>query len=159
MASDKTPSKQQDNNDTLLKIDHQLCFALYSTSRAITKQYTLLLDGLGVTYPQYLVLLILWENNGLSIQQIAKALELESATTTPLIQRMEKLELLVRERSEEDERRVKVSLTTKAKRLKKKALDIPHQLGCALGLDQPSAEGLLEEMQAIKHYIKTPKDK
>ncbi len=150
-------NQKNKDNENLLKIDHQLCFALYSTSRAITKQYATLLEGLGVTYPQYLVLLILWEEDGLSIQQIAQALELESATTTPLIQRMEKPALLVRKRSEEDERRVQVSLTTKGKRLKRKALSIPNQLGCALDDDHNRAVTLLHEMQSIKDYINSPK--
>ncbi len=141
-------------SDNQLKIDYQLCFALYSTSRAITKQYAVLLKELEVTYPQYLVLLILWENDGLSIQDIAKTLELEGATTTPLIQRMEKLELVSRQRSSEDERRVHVHLTQKAKQLQEKAKSVPTALGCALGVDEAAAQKIISQMNELKNNIK-----
>lgn len=137
----------------LLRINDQLCFALYSASRAITKQYAILLDNLGVTYPQYLALLVLWEADGLSIQTIATSLELDGATTTPLIQRLEKLGLVSRQRSTEDERKVQVFLTPKGRNLYKKAVAIPHDLGCAIGVDQKTATRLIKETSRIKDYI------
>ncbi len=142
------------SSDNQLKIDYQLCFSLYSTSRAITKQYAVLLKELEVTYPQYLVLLILWESDGLSIQDIAKKLELEGATTTPLIQRMEKLELVSRQRSSEDERRVHVHLTQKGKKLREKAKGVPSALGCALDIDEAAAQKIISQMNELKNNIK-----
>ena len=138
------------DKEGLLNLEDQLCFALYSTSRAITRQYVTLLEDLGVTYPQYLTLLVLWKRDGLLVQEIAAALELEPATTTPLIQRLEKLGLVTRKRSSEDERRVHVFLTAKGSKLYKKAVDIPHGLGCATGLDAKRAQKILAEMNRIK---------
>jgi len=141
------------DKDGLLKIEDQLCFALYSTSRAITKQYSILLKDLGVTYPQYLALMVLWKKDGILIQELAQALELDSATTTPLVKRLEKLELVVRERSTTDERRVHIYLTEKGQSHYKKALEIPHALGCATGLTEETATALIKEMKAIKKFM------
>lgn len=138
-----------------LRIEDQLCFALYSLSRAFTKQYSGLLKDMGITYPQYLALLVLWQGDGISIQQIASRMELEQPTTTPLIQRLEKLGFVSRVRSSVDERRVEVFLTTTGRKLFKRALDVPHQIGCATGLTQATAELLIKEVNAIKHYIES----
>ncbi len=142
------------DKEGLLRLEDQLCFALYSTSRAITRQYVSLLEDLGVTYPQYLTLLVLWKQDGLLVQEIAAALELEPATTTPLVQRLEKLGLVSRQRSSEDERRVHVFLTPKGRKLYKKALDIPHGLGCATGVDAKRAQKLLAELNKIKAFMR-----
>lgn len=141
------------DKEGLLKIEDQLCFALYSTSRAITKQYAVLLEKMGITYPQYLALMVLWERDGLLVQEIAANLELDGATTTPLIQRLEKLGLVSRQRSTDDERKVHVFLTTKGRNLFKKALDVPDGLGCATGVDIKTAEMLIKEMKTIKNFI------
>lgn len=156
MTMTQSSDSQQSTPCKTPNIDTQLCFALYSTSRAITKQYATLLKDLDVTYPQYLVLLVLWENDSLTVQEIACAMELEGATTTPLIQRMEKLGLLSRQRSKEDERKVNVVLTDKGKALKKEAQKIPEQLGCALGVDDDFAMELIGHMNAIKKHLKMP---
>jgi MarR family transcriptional regulator, organic hydroperoxide resistance regulator len=131
----------------------QLCFALYATSRAFTKTYASLLSDLGVTYPQYLVLLILWENDGLTIQQIANQLELEGATTTPLIKRMEKIGLVSRQRCSLDERRVLVHLTPRAESFRERASAIPEALGCAVGVSAETAGNLLNELNKIRSDI------
>lgn len=136
-----------------LCIEDQLCFALHSLSRAFTKQYSGLLKDMGVTYPQYLALLVLWQGDGISIQQIASRMELEQPTTTPLIQRLEKLGFVSRVRSTVDERRVEVFLTTSGRKLFKKALDVPNQIGCATGVTEATAKLLIKEVNAIKHYI------
>lgn len=141
------------DKEGLLKLEDQLCFALYSTSRAITKQYAILLKDLGVTYPQYLALIVLWEFDGLLVQELARALELDAATTTPLVQRLEKLDLVKRQRSAADERRVQVFLTEKGKQQYQKALSIPQALGCATGLTEATAKKLIAETQAIKDFI------
>lgn len=137
----------------LLRLEDQLCFALYSTSRAITKQYKILLEEIGVTYPQYLALIVLWQQDGILIQELASALELEPATTTPLVQRLEKLDLVTRQRSSEDERRVHIFLTEKGRQHYKKAVNIPHALGCATGLNVETATMLINEMKAIKAFM------
>ncbi len=141
------------DKDGLLRIEDQLCFALYSTSRAITKQYAILLDRMGITYPQYLAMMVLWKRDGLLVQEIAANLEVDQATATPLIQRLEKLGLVIRRRSTEDERKVQVFLTAKGRKLYKTALTIPDALGCAIGIDEKKAKQLIREMNAIKDFV------
>ncbi|MEM9629194.1 MAG: MarR family transcriptional regulator [Pseudomonadota bacterium] len=138
----------------LLRLEDQLCFALYSTSRAITKQYAVILDGMEITYPQYLALMVLWRRDGLLIQEIAASLEVDQATATPLVQRLEKLGLVDRRRSTEDERKVQVFLTKKGEDLYSDALSVPHALGCAIGVDDEKARELIAELNAIKDFIK-----
>src|SRR3712207_920674 len=94
-----------------LRLDNQLCFALYSASLAMTKLYKPLLDELGLTYPQYLAMLALWEQDGLSVSQLGERLRLDSGTLTPLLKRLEAMDLVARLRSVEDERRVHITLT------------------------------------------------
>lgn len=115
-------------DDQQLKLNNQICFPIYSVSRLITKAYKPFLEEMGLTYPQYLVLLILWENDKLSINQIGEKLVLNTNTLSPLIKRMEKMGLLLRKRSEKDERKVFVKLTKKGKGLKNNAILIPEKL-------------------------------
>ena len=98
-----------------LRLDNQLCFALYTASRAITSAYAPLLDALGITYPQYLVMLVLWETDGMRVSQIGERLALDSATLTPLLKRLEARGLVARKRSTADERVVEVFLTARGK--------------------------------------------
>ncbi|MDW3182782.1 MarR family transcriptional regulator [Roseobacter sp.] len=133
-----------------LKLQDQMCFALYATSRAITKKYGDLLKEMDVTYPQYLTLLVLWEKDGLSVNELAAAIEIEGATMTPLVQRMEKAGLLDRVRSDDDNRRMEVRLTEKGRSLRQKALDVPTALGCALGVDDDQARAVIEQMNTIR---------
>ncbi|MFK5857301.1 MAG: MarR family transcriptional regulator [Bacteroidota bacterium] len=111
-----------------LKLENQICFPLYSVSRLITKAYKPYLDKLGLTYPQYIVLLVLWENDRLTVNQISQKLLLNTNTLSPLLKRMEKLELLQRKRSDEDERSVIIQISNKGKKLKAQALPIPENL-------------------------------
>ena len=111
-----------------LKLEQQICFPVYSVSRLITKAYKPFLKEMGLTYPQYLVLLLLWEYETLSVNSIGEKLLLNTNTISPLIQRMEKAGLLERERSTQDERMVMVKLTSKGKELKEKASPIPEKL-------------------------------
>lgn len=115
-------------NTNQLKLENQICFPLYSVSRLITQQYKPLLDELGVTYPQYLVLLVLWDKEEIPVKDISKKLFLETNTLTPLLKRMEANGLIARNRSKTDERSVIVSLTEEGRLLKDKAKDIPTQL-------------------------------
>lgn len=142
------------DEENLLNIEDQLCFALYSTSRAITKQYALLLESLGITYSQYLAMMVLWKQDGILVQKIAKNLEIDQATATPLVQRLEKLNLVIRKRSVDDERKVQIFLTKKGKALYKKALSVPGNLGCAINVDSTKAKCIIEELNEIKLYMK-----
>lgn len=111
-----------------LKLENQLCFPLYTASRLVVQAYTPLLKTLNLTYPQYLVLLILWEKDGISVGQITGRLHLDTNTVTPLLKRMESDGWLFRERSKSDERKVEVRLTEKGREAEKKAVEIPNQL-------------------------------
>ncbi len=135
-----------DLND-LLKLENQLCFPLYAASRLVTKAYQPLLDELDITYPQYLVLLLLWEHKKLSVKDIGHKLYLQSNTLTPLLKRMELKELVNRVRSKKDERKVFIELTKKAGILKDKALCIPLRL----------TEGA-EDKFTMEQYIKLRND-
>ena len=115
-------------DDEQLKLNNQICFPIYSVSRLITKAYKPFLEEMGLTYPQYLVLLVLWENDNISMNKIGEKLLLNSNTLSPLVKRMEKLELLRRKRSEKDERSIFIQLTVKGKELKNKAVPIPEKL-------------------------------
>ena len=114
-----------------LLLGEQLCFALYSTMLGMNKVYRKLLRQLGVTYPQYLVLLILWERDALTVSEIGERLFLDSATLTPLLKRMEILGVLERVRAKGDERQVIVSLTQKGRELRQRAKAVPEGVSCA----------------------------
>jgi DNA-binding MarR family transcriptional regulator len=112
----------------LLRLDNQLCFSIYAASRAITRAYRPILEPYGLTYPQYLVLLILWEEDGPTVNEIGRRLYLDSGTLTPLLKRMEQAGFLERRRSPEDERKVQAWLGPKGKELRDVALTIPETL-------------------------------
>ena len=117
------------------KLDNQLCFRLYTASRLVTQAYHPLLSEHGLTYPQYLVLLVLWEKDAQPVNDIAKRLFLETNTVTPLLQRMEKEGVLTRKKGEKDGRQMIVSLTRKGKDLQKKLADVPFAVGRAVVCD------------------------
>ncbi len=121
-------------NNELLKLDNQLCFALYACSRSLTRLYRPLLNKLGITYPQYLVLMVLWENKQQSVKELGERLLLDSGTLTPLLKRMESSGLVERSRSKKDERKVFVKITKKGEALKEQAFTIPEQMFCQSGL-------------------------
>ncbi len=114
-----------------LTLDEQLCFALYSTSLAMTKAYKPLLDKLALTYPQYLTMLVLWESDDVTVKEIATRLNLDSATITPLLKRLEAQGYLERVRGVEDERLVYIRLTKAGTSLKRAARDVPAEIFCA----------------------------
>lgn len=133
------PYAKSHTPDTTLPLDAHVCFALYSTSLAMTKRYQPLLKPLGLTYPQYLVMLALWESEGLSVSALGERLFLDSGTLTPLLKRLEALGHIARQRSTKDERRVHVHLTACGRALKAQALSIP---GCLLEHTQCSPDAL-----------------
>ncbi len=115
-----------------LKLDNQLCFRFYTVSRLITQAYRPMLSRLGVTYPQYLVLMVLWEQDCQPVNDIAKRLYLETNTVTPLLKRMEEMGIVSRRRGEADTRQVIVSLTEKGKAMEPEASGIPFEMACAI---------------------------
>ncbi|GLB51612.1 organic hydroperoxide resistance transcriptional regulator [Neptunitalea chrysea] len=110
------------------KLENQICFSLYAASRLVTKCYKPLLKDFEITYPQYLVLLVLWEQEAVSLNFIAEKLLLQSNTLTPLVKRMEELELLTRTKSHMDERSIIISLAEKGRAIKDAAIDLPFEL-------------------------------
>ena len=118
-----------------LRLDDQLCFALYAASRAMTAAYAPVLEKLELTYPQYLAMLVLWEDDGSRVSRIGERLHLDSATLTPLLKRLEARELIERRRSEADERVVEVFLTAAGKRMKRQAAEIPRCMFDKFDLD------------------------
>jgi DNA-binding MarR family transcriptional regulator len=139
--------------DAMLKLDNQLCFALYSTSLAMTKLYKPLLDELGLTYPQYLAMLVLWEQDGLMVSEIGERLYLDSGTLTPLLKRLESAGLISRIRAVEDERRVHITLTAAGRKLKAKAAKIPDCILTAAQCPVPELMALTQQVQALRQRL------
>ena len=140
-------------SDALLQLDNQLCFALYSTSLAMTKIYKPQLDELGLTYPQYLAMLVLWEKDGLMVSELGQRLYLDSGTLTPLLKRLEASGFIARIRAVEDERRVHITLTSSGRKLKAKAAKIP---ACILSASQCSISeisDLTRQIQSLRQQL------
>ena len=141
------------SSDAALLLDNQLCFALYSASLAMTKLYKPLLDELGLTYPQYLVMLVLWEGDGLMVSELGQRLSLDSGTLTPLLKRLESAGLVSRLRDAADERRVHIHLTAAGRRLKTRASKVP---ACLLAASQCSVPELLQltgQVRALRERL------
>ncbi|WP_413306454.1 MarR family transcriptional regulator [Bacillus sp. 1P10SD] len=132
-----------------LKLENQICFKIYSAEREITKLYRNLLVEMEVTYPQYLVLLVLWEENSVTVKELGQKLFLDSGTLSPMLKRMEGNGLIERRRSVEDERTVVISLTQKGERLKEKAQCVPTKLLENLSLDLKELENLNQTLSTI----------
>lgn len=132
--SAKADGKEAGQGTDMLRLDTQLCFAAYSTAHAFNRLYRPLLDRLDLTYPQYLVMLVLWERDGLTVTQLGERLFLDSGTLTPLLKRLEGAGRIARTRDPADERRVLITLTEAGKALRSEAQCIPPQIGAALGL-------------------------
>ena len=141
------------DGSTVLRLDGQLCFALYAGSLTMTKLYKPLLDPLGLTYPQYLVLLVLWERDGGTVGELGARLCLDSGTLTPLLKRMEASGWLVRQRDAQDERRVVVSLTPGGRALRRKARGIALQVAGATGCDPAELGALTTRLQTLRENV------
>ncbi|WP_346319640.1 MarR family transcriptional regulator [Chitinophaga sp. YIM B06452] len=137
-----------------LKFDHQVCFPLYMLSRQVTAHYRPLLEKLDLTYPQYLVLLLLWEHKLQTVKDLGEKLCLDSGTLTPLLKRLEKKGLLTRYRCKSDERVVEIVITPEGMNLRKKAQKIPQQLQASLNLDDKERESLHKQLQRLMDKIK-----
>lgn len=141
-----------DDHDAL-KLGDQLCFAVYSATHAFNRVYKPLLAALGLTYPQYLTMLVLWEDDDVPVKTIGDRLGLDSGTLTPLLKRLEKLGLVARRRDPDDERSVRITLTGDGRALKAKAREIPLALGCAIGRPIPDIERLRQDVTALRDAL------
>lgn len=140
-------------DNTQLELNNQICFPIYSVSRLITKAYKPYLDEMDITYPQYLVLMVLWESKKLTVNQITEKLLLNTNTISPLLKRMEKMELLHRTRSQEDERCVIIEITKKGESLKTKAKPIPDKLLKILVNENINLTEVLQLKDMLNHWI------
>lgn len=149
---------QSDDLNALLKLDNQFCFALYALSRKVTAEYRPLLEAIGLTYPQYLVMLVLWEAQGdaspeafggVPVKFVGQRLMLDSGTLTPLLKRLEAAGLLQRQRSGQDEREVRIRLTGAGLALREQARSIPLQMLCNSGLPVDRIAALQQELRLL----------
>ena len=151
MPSPSTPSTPSPS-PAILRLDNQVCFALYSASLAMTKLYKPLLDRIGLTYPQYLVMLVLWEQDGVTVSELGERLFLDSGTLTPLLKRLEAQGQIARLRDVQDERRVRITLTAEGRALRDQAEAIPQ---CVLQSSQCS----IAELTALTTELKQLRDR
>lgn len=135
------------------KIDDMLCFALYAASRAVMDVYRPLLEELGLTYPQYLVMMVLWEHEACSVKEIGRILRLDSGTLSPLLKRLESAGFIKRQRRMNDERVVDISLTEEGHALQKRAVDVPVKVGCRYGIQFEEYIELLERLKKLTERI------
>ncbi|WML40973.1 MarR family transcriptional regulator [Neobacillus sp. OS1-2] len=137
------------NSEEFLKLENQLCFAIYACSREITRLYRPILDQLELTYPQFLTLIVLWEGKHLTVKEIGERLYLDSGTLTPMLKRMEAMGLLVRVRAAEDERKVIIELTEKGTQLREAAMELPEKCIPHFGLSRGEYKDLLIKMNQL----------
>lgn len=138
-----------------LKLENQLCFRLYAASRLVTQAYHPFLEELGITYPQYLVLLVLWEQDAQPVNDLARRLHLETNTVTPLLQRMEKEGLVTRKRGKEDGRQVIVSLTARSREMEDRAAAIPAAVGARAACSRLTPASVPELFATLDELIAT----
>src|ERR1700733_12461455 len=139
--------------DPLLQLGNQLCFAIYSAGHAFNRVYKPLLDRLGLTYPQYLVMLVLWERDDIPVKEIGERLFLDSGTLTPLLKRLELADLIKRTRSTEDERQVLIALTSKGRALQEKARTVPQSILAASACSVSELSALKNDLVALRDRL------
>ena len=150
-------AKKPDQGNLLL--DEFLCFAVYSLGHAFNRAYKPLLEALGLTYPQYVAMVVLWERDDRTVSELGDKLHLDSGTLTPLLKRLEAAGLVQRERDTEDERQVRIRLTKAGQALKEKARAIPEAILCAAGRPRPELRGLNEQLLRLRdqlNQVETP---
>jgi MarR family transcriptional regulator, organic hydroperoxide resistance regulator len=143
-------SPPSDDANLSFKLNDMICFSLYSASLAMNKLYRKLLSGLALTYPQYLVMMVLWDKDNITLSAIGEQLHLDSATLTPLLKRLEAQELLHRNRSGTDERQVYISLSEAGRQLQLKAKDLPHAVLCASDCSLQELEGIKLQLDILR---------
>lgn len=139
--------------ESLLKLENFLCFAVYSTANAVTRAYQPRLAALGLTYPQYLAMVVLWEQENQTVTAIGAKLSLDSGTLTPLLKRLEAAGLITRRRDESDERQVLIALTDAGRAMKGRAEAVPVAMGQAFGCSMEEAMGLRSELIALRDNL------
>ncbi|WP_367322714.1 MarR family winged helix-turn-helix transcriptional regulator [Streptomyces sp. HUAS ZL42] len=150
MTATPTPAAPQDNGaENWLRLDRQICFSLHAASRAFNGVYRVILKDLGLTYPQYLVMMVLWEQGTLPVKKLGEHLRLDSGTLSPLLKRLEAAGLVRRERSARDERSVEVQLTEEGEALREKALEVPRRIVTATGFDLAEIGALRERLDQL----------
>jgi MarR family transcriptional regulator, organic hydroperoxide resistance regulator len=152
-AASASPVTRRSRRAYGLLLDHQLCFALYAASLAMTKLYKPLLDPLGLTYPQYLAMLVLWQADGISVSQLGERLALDSGTLTPLLKRLEASGLVQRLRDAGDERRVLLRLSPAGRALKARAAGVPQAMAAASGCDLSELTSLTTQLHTLRQQL------
>ena len=143
-----------EKNYDSLKLCNQLCFPLYACSKEIVKKYRDFLDPLGLTYTQYITMMVMWERKQVGVKELGEALYLDSGTLTPLLKKLEKQGFVSRSRSTVDERNLIVSITDKGEALREKAVAIPEQIGQCLNLDSKETETLYQLLYKVLRQVK-----
>lgn len=136
-----------------LSLDNQLCFSLYVCSKEIIRHYTPILEPLGITYTMYLVLMALWEKDNVSVKELGHRIFLDSGTLTPLLKKMEALELVSRTREKKDERSVAICLTEKGRDFRNQCVSIPSKMACSTALDLSQVKELLRNLHSIMEKL------
>lgn len=154
----QTPTSDRQGVADVLRLDNQLCFALYAASGLVTRAYRPLLEPLGLTYPQYLAMMALWETAPRTVSDLGEALGLDSGTLTPLLKRMEASGLVTRTRDRADERRVQITLTDAGRALQEKAAGVPLALACALDLPGEEIVALRTALQDLARRMRGVED-
>lgn len=150
-------NKTPDTADGFMpRLDNQLCFAVYATAHAFANAYKPLLSKLGLTYPQYLVMMVLWEHERVSVKEIGQRLGLDSGTLSPLLKRMETAGFILRQRSQEDERRVDIRLTKKGEAAREDAKSIAGSIAAQTGCSLESASALHRQLGALRASLLSP---
>jgi DNA-binding MarR family transcriptional regulator len=139
--------------DLALRLDNQICFAIYSTAHAFNRVYKPLLDHLGLTYPQYLAMLVLWERDGVPVKDIGARLFLDSGTLTPLLKRLEAAQLIKRTRNTADERQVLIALTPQGQALKEKARTVPQSILAASACSIAELSAMKNDLVALRDRL------
>ena len=142
------------SEDETLKLSSQLCFAIYSTAHAFNRFYKPILEPLGLTYPQYLVMLVLWEQDGLTVKEIGQHLHLDSGTLTPVLKRLQALGYVQRSRDLPDERQVRVTLTQRGREIREQAAAGRREVVCASGWSEEQIQALKRELDQLKAALR-----
>jgi len=149
----QSQSKELLPGEEMLRLDNQLCFALYVCSKEIIKKYKPILEPLGLTYTGYITMLALWEEDGLTVKDLGNKLYLDSGTLTPLLKKLEAQDYITRIRSSNDERNVVISLTEKGQNLKSQAIQVPHDLICSVKFDMDTITNTLGSLHGIMELL------
>lgn len=152
-SSDQITTPLDPKSLNALHLDQQLCFALYSTSLAMTKVYKPLLDKLSLTYPQYLIMLILWQNDGLALKDVGEQLQIDSGALTPVIKRMEAMGLLIRTRNPQNERTLEIRLTKAGWAMREQAVQVNQTIGLSCGMAESEVHALRQELVQLRSQL------